>query len=493
MRLTIVTLLITVFFINLSSFAQTSVPQYPYDDSQTLAYVESPVSHSYTETEVKERITKMKSPIVTMKYTPVVSSYVKTYSLLKRDRTEWMLGRTVMYFPIFEKYLKERGLPNDLKYLSVVESALNPSAVSRSGAVGLWQFMPPTGKEYGLSISSLMDERKDPHKSTQAALTYLARLYKRFGSWELALAAYNGGPGRVNRAIKRGRSKNFWTIKKYLPKETRNYIPAFIGATYIMKNYDKHQLTPVYPEPDLQLTEATKIYQSVSFQQISDVTGVPIRLIEVLNPAYAFQNIPHSREGNYVILPQFAMGSFLQFLGRPDTELTRITVTPPIVGTAVANNPNYFKTTYMVAPGDDIIKVADMFKCEPNDIKNWNYLTSPTLAPGLKLIVYMPKSRDKWTEVASLPSKNFTISQPEFESIEEKDIQLLPQPEPIKFSFFKSNKKDKKVYYQLRRRETLLDITKKYPDVSIEDILKLNKIQNEQIIKPGTRLLIKNK
>lgn len=493
MRLNIAALLIFLMSFSLLTRAQSTTTQYPYQSEDALAYASPTVIHSYSETEVKDRIASMSSPIVTMKYTPVVASYVKTYALMRREKTEWMLGRTAMYFPLFEKYLTERNLPKELKYLSVVESALNPEAVSRSGAVGLWQFMPPTGKEYGLSINSMIDERKDPHKATKAALTYLSRLYNKFGNWELALAAYNGGPGRVNRAIKRGRSKNFWKIKRYLPKETRNYIPAFIGATYIMSHFDKHQLTPVYPEPDLQLTESTRVYRPITFQQISDVTGVPMKVIEVLNPAYNRRNIPHSSKGNYVTLPQHAMGLFLQFLGRPDTELNRITVSPPVVGTSVANNPNYYKTTYIVNQGDDIYSVADKFKCEPNDIKNWNYLTAPSLAPGLKLIVYMPKARNKWSEFEQLPARNFTITEPEFEPIKQKDIQLLPQPEPIKFSFFKSNKKDKKVYYQLRRRETLRDITKKHPDVTIEDILRLNKIQNEQAIKPGTRLIIKEK
>ena len=175
-------------------------------------------------------------------------------------------------------------MPLDLKFLSVVESALNPMAVSRSGAVGLWQFMPATGREYGLKISRYVDERKDPVKSTLAAIKYLKKQYNRYGNWELALAAYNGGPGRVNRAIKRGRSKNFWRIRKYLPRETRNYVPAYIAATYIANFYHMHDLVPIYPDLELQLTESVKVYETLNFSEIEAITGTPEYIIEILNP-----------------------------------------------------------------------------------------------------------------------------------------------------------------------------------------------------------------
>jgi len=185
----------------------------------------------YSDQELETQIQQMYSEVVPARLNPAVKSYIKTYTVKRRDKTAAMLGRKEMYFSMFEKYAVEQNVPTDLKYLSIVESALNPNAESRSGAVGLWQFMPATGSSLGLKINRDVDERKDPHKSTKAAYKYLNKQYKRYGNWELALAAYNGGPGRVNRAIKRGRSKNFWRIQKYLPKETRNYVPAFIRLT----------------------------------------------------------------------------------------------------------------------------------------------------------------------------------------------------------------------------------------------------------------------
>ena len=194
----------------------------------------------YDEAAVIERLKSIENPLVENRYNSIVRGYIKGYLFWNRDKTERILGRTVLYFPLMEEYLSKRNMPDKLKYLSVVESALYPHGVSRVGAVGLWQFMPETGKEYGLEINEFVDERKDPNKSTQAALDYLSRQYMKYGDWALALAAYKSGSGRVSRAIKRGRSKNFWRIRRYLPRETRNYVPAYIAATYMMEYYKEH-------------------------------------------------------------------------------------------------------------------------------------------------------------------------------------------------------------------------------------------------------------
>jgi len=239
----------------------------------------------YTDEEIRMRLRNIASCVIP-RYTDVVKGYIRTYTIKKRDKTERMLGKTVMYFPIFQKYAKEYGLPDALKYLSVTESALDPIAISSAKAVGLWQFMKLTGEEYGLRIDATVDERRDPHLSTDAAMRYLQRQYKRFGNWPLAIAAYNSGGGNVSRAVRRGRSKNFWKIRKYLPKETRNYVPAYIAAAYLLQNYEQHNLNPIYPEMDLQLTDAVKVYDNLDFNQISAMTGLSITTIRALNPSY---------------------------------------------------------------------------------------------------------------------------------------------------------------------------------------------------------------
>ena len=279
---------------------------------------------TFTDAELLNRIRSVRNKVIPPRFDRIVKSYINTYTVKKRDKTERMLGQMDVYFPLFEHYLKQKNLPVDLKYLPVVESALNPRAVSRSGAVGLWQFMPPTGREYGLKINSLVDERKDPTKSTEAALKYLGRLYKKYGDWSLVLAAYNGGPGRVNRAIKRGRSKNFWRIRRYLPAETRAYVPAFIAATYIINFHHHHLLDPIPSDVDMRYTETTKIYQRISFQTISEITGTRMDLLEDLNPSYKQRFLPTNSKGNYLRLPAHRMASLMNYLGRPDASRNRL-------------------------------------------------------------------------------------------------------------------------------------------------------------------------
>ncbi|NJL76936.1 MAG: lytic transglycosylase domain-containing protein [Saprospiraceae bacterium] len=222
-------------------------------------------NEEFNEVEVIERLNKMDCDVIKPRYTVIVKGYLKNYLLWNRPKAERIIGRSVLYFPIFEEYIKKYNMPEDLKYLSVVESALDPVAMSRVGALGLWQFMPETGLEVGLKINKYIDERQDPRKSTDAAMRYLRQQYRHFGSWELALAAYNGGSGRVSRAIKRGRSKNFWTIRKYLPTETANYVPAFIAACYVGHHFEEHGIKPTLPELDYQITETITVYDYLTF------------------------------------------------------------------------------------------------------------------------------------------------------------------------------------------------------------------------------------
>ncbi|MEE9437983.1 MAG: lytic transglycosylase domain-containing protein [Saprospiraceae bacterium] len=257
---------------------------------------------------IEGRILSLNSS-VDIKYNKEVGKRVKQYTVKQRKTTEILLGRVSIYFSTFENILREEGLPDDLKYLAVIESGLRPRATSRSGAAGLWQFMKPTGRMMGLDINRTIDERRDVKKSTRAAAKYLKHLHDRFGDWTLALAAYNCGPGNLRKAIRKsGGHKDFWKIQKYLPKETRQYIPKFIAISYVMNYYYEHDLVANMPDQEMLFTSSAQVFQKISFKGLSNDVGVDLETIKNLNPSYIKNYIPKSKEGKYdLILPTHNM------------------------------------------------------------------------------------------------------------------------------------------------------------------------------------------
>ncbi len=457
-------------------------------------------SESYaliSDEEIKSRLATIHNDVVKPRFDPAVRSYVNTYTVKKRDRTEAMLGRTVIYYPLFEKLLAESGLPTDLKYLSVVESALNANAVSRSGAVGLWQFMKPTGRECGLSINQTVDERQDPEKATRAAIKYLSRQYHKYGNWELALAAYNGGPGRVNRAIKRGRSKNFWRIRRHLPRETRNYVPAFIAATYINHFYEYHGLNPIYPDVDFQQTQLIKIYSTLTFSEIEEVTGTPEYIIEYLNPSYKKKYIPANAMGNNLVLPQDRMAVFQNAYPGLDSRNRNLVVGERILAPrkkafAPENSISLFHT---VEQGENIQSLAQIFSCNESDIKKWNRLTSSQLRQGQRILIFI--SKDVTKSIALI--EPLPLVKGELSSIQAtKELEWKPIPLPTT-NTKKSKKKRRKrkrtkyVYHKIKRGESLMNIAAKYQGVSVNDLIQLNNIDSGESLKPGKKLKVKPK
>ena len=237
---------------------------------------------------------------IPLTYNTHVRSFIDLYANRLRTQSSRMLGLAYVYFPMFEELLDKYNLPLELKYLAMVESALNPVAGSRAGAKGLWQFMLVTGREYGLKVSSLVDERYDPWKETVAACQYLQSLYARYGDWFLVLAAYNSGPGTVNKALLRaGGVKNYWAIWPYLPKETRGYVPAFIAVNYVMNYATEHNLYPIDPGLLLHGTDTVMVHDYLSFDQISECVGVPMEDLKFFNPQYTKQIIPATPDHHY--------------------------------------------------------------------------------------------------------------------------------------------------------------------------------------------------
>ncbi len=362
-----------------------------------------------------DRLQAMMSPIP-MVYNDQVRKFIELYVVRRRDLVQRMLSLKEYYFPIFESVLEEHGMPQELKYMSVIESALNPNALSRVGASGLWQFMLYTGKRYGLEVTSYVDERRDPVKASEAAAVFLQDLYDMYGDWHLAIAAYNCGPGNVNRAIARsGGQKDFWKIYYNLPRETRGYVPAFIAAAYAMTYASEHHIyageTGVPPTSD-----TVMVYQPLHFNQVSSVIGVPTETIRQLNPQYKHDVVPAQDGKTYSLaLPVDATFSFAAYEDSiyardrktyfPDNRIAKISEAK---GYAYAGRTpdGKVKLIYTVKKGDVPGGIARKFGVRVADLNYWNNIRRNMIRDGQKLVIYVPKNKaDRYTGMAQKSSK----------------------------------------------------------------------------------------
>ena len=318
-------------------------------------------------------------------WNPVVHSRIAFYANKRKKHLGTMLGRAPGYFPLFEETLDRHGLPLELKYLAVVESGLNPMACSHAGARGLWQFMYATAKYQGLRIDSYIDERRDPVRSTEAACMYLSRLYSLYDDWYLALAAYNAGPGNVNRAIRRsGGKRNFWEIRFFLPRETRNYVPAFMAVTYIMEFPAEHNIFPRDVAPHFAFLDTVMVDEVMRFDQIAPLLDLDESTLARLNPMYRMDIVP-ATEGHWpLVLPQMEIPAFLAFqdsmrLIEPERNPEIVFVPEPV--------------TYRVKSGDVLGKIADRYGVSVRQLREWNDLSGSMIRIGQKLIIHADPSK----------------------------------------------------------------------------------------------------
>jgi membrane-bound lytic murein transglycosylase D len=443
----------------------------------------------FDEPEVIKRIELMNSEVAEPKYDIVVRSYLRTYLVNNRKVAEIILGRRILYFPMFEDYLRQNNIPTDLKYLAIVESALEPKAISHAGAVGLWQFMPGTGRGYGLRVDELVDERRDPHKSTQAASQYLMDLFEKFQNWELAIAAYNSGSGRVSRAVKRGRSTSYWKIRAHLPRETRNYVPAFIAATYLMRYFEDHDLQPNYPDLDLQMTETISVFKSLHFQEVARVTGLSEEAVAQLNPAFIKGMAPANKEGYYFTLPRRVMAAFRAFLEseRPDYKKSRFGVlsSPVMVSNGKeAASRDYLRSSYLVKEGETLENIARRLNCSAYQIRAWNQMTpSQEIQAGQELVLFQLKE--------ALPLAAIMVR---VEPLEELPASPPPpltprgQNRPLEQPLMELRDRAY-IYYQVRIPESIHDISLRFR-IDVQQLRNLNGVRHYRNLKPGTYLKI---
>jgi membrane-bound lytic murein transglycosylase D len=323
-----------------------------------------------------------------VEYNPSLESVIKRYLKTRRQTLERLMGLSHFYFPMFEQEFDNYDIPLEMKYLAIVESALKPRARSRVGATGLWQFMFTTGREYKLDVSSYVDERSDPIKSTTAAAQYLSRLYTIFGDWDLALAAYNSGPGNVNKAIRRsGGYQNYWNIRANLPRETAGYVPAFLATMYIFEFAEEHGFKPERPPFQHIETDTIHVKQMITLDQVSETTGVDIEELQFLNPSYKLDIIPKIEGKTYALrLPREAVGIFtsneeaIYAFAKAEFD-KREKPLPQLVNVDT-------KITYRVRSGDYLGKIARRYGVRVSQIKRWNGLRSNNLRIGQRLTIY---------------------------------------------------------------------------------------------------------
>jgi len=324
-------------------------------------------------------------------FNPALEKVINGYLKYRKKYYPALMAKAKYYFPIFEQYLDQYDIPLEMKYLAIVESALKPKARSRVGASGLWQFMYGTGKQFNLKVSSYVDERYNPIKSTIAACKYLSQLYTIFGDWDLALAAYNSGPGNVRKAIKRsGGYRNYWNIRPYLPRETAGYVPAFYATMYIFEYASAHKIYSELPQLFAFQTDTIHIKRTISFDQISETINVDEQVLSFLNPSYKLDIIPYVKNRDYTLrLPSNKVIDFL------DKEKELYALADADDAKREKPLPKYFemdkRIRYKVRSGDYLGKIANRFGVRVSSIKRWNGLKSSKLKIGQRLYIYPKK------------------------------------------------------------------------------------------------------
>lgn len=407
---------------------------------------------SATPEILKERLQNIEGDF-DFQYSSQIRNYIRAYTNNYRAGSARLLGRVTIYFPIFEDAIRSKGLPQELKYLSIIESNLNPNAKSKSGAVGLWQFMYRTAEVYDLEMNGTVDERRDPHKSTDAALSYLAYLYDQFDDWTLAIAAYNCGPGNMRKAIRKAGSKDFWKLRPFLPKETQAYVPKFIAASYFMNYYHAHDISIAPVSEELQYTETAKVYNKLGFDEISNRTGIPMTTIKQLNPSFLKNYIPDTDGRHLLTLPEYSMHKLMS----EDSNLRLLSEYVNVIVSEdsfeMLTKESSTKTTPVITKTNSFSKFNSVLVLDSQEDEINLNLTEEEL----------PKVPDNGTDAVEVKA-----------IIERKEI-----------------KKPKYEFYRLNKKESIYDVVKKREDVSLDEILKINTFSLDDPPQPGTIIKVK--
>ena len=412
-----------------------------------------------------KRIAQMNS-FITLPYNDIVKNYIIRYSEKMPTLMSRMLGLCEYYMPIFQEILNKYDMPEELKAMAVIESALNPLAVSRAGAKGMWQFMYQTAKMYGLHIDSFVDERLDPVKSADAAARYLQDAYEIFGDWNLAIASYNCGAGNVNKAIRRSGSRAFWDIWPFLPRETRGYVPAFVGALYAMNFYKEHGIKPDAVQMPVHV-DTFKITKMLHLKQVSELTGAPLEDLKNLNPQYRHDIIPGNEREYILRIPYNYTNAFIDCEDSLYRHKADVFFNPTTIK-GIKDGGDGERIVYKVKNGDYLGKIATKYRVSVNQIKRWNGLKNNNIRVGQRLIIYRGGKAPATSTSASAgkqPGTQTTSAKPVMSSSGDY------------------------LTYTVQSGDSFYLIAKRYPGISAQNIMDYNGLDSSRL-KPGMKIKI---
>jgi membrane-bound lytic murein transglycosylase D len=431
---------------------------------------------------LKARLQEMdeKSPFH-IEYNQGLENIIKSFLKNRKRSFERLMAVSEYYFPLFEEAFDKQNVPLEIKYLAVVESALNPKAVSKAGATGLWQFMYQTGKQYGLKIDSYVDERSDPLKASEAAAQYMKNMYAIFGDWDLVLASYNSGPGNVAKAIRRsGGQQNYWNIRKNLPQETQGYVPAFLATMYIYEYHKEHGIKPERAPIKHFATDTVMIKRQMSFKQISELIDIPVAQLQILNPSYKLNVVPAYRDqSHYLRLPQDKMAVFtsneLKIYAYVDREANLrekpFQIVRPIVSQDSVNTFQRLAQAkvryYRVKRGDNLSTIAKKYDIAVDDLKKWNNIKGNEVAYGKNLKINGTEAEQKSTAVAKVEMDK--------KGIQKDSVVAAPSAS----------------FYVVQKGDNLSNIAKKF-NITVADIQDWNKLTTNNVQLGASLQVVKN-
>lgn len=420
-------------------------------------------------------------------YNSHVKGFIDLYTVRRRTLVSRMMGLAQLYYPMFEEVFDRYNIPLELKHLAVIESALNPNARSKAGAQGLWQFMYPTGKMYGLNVTSYIDERSDPYKETVAAAEYLKSLYSMFNDWQMVLAAYNAGPGTISKAIRRsGGKKTYWEIRPFLPRETQGYVPAFIAANYVMNYTAEHNIYGDVPRKTYFEVDTVVVKETMSFEQIGAALDVSVDEIKYFNPQYRKDIIPAG--GHALCLQKDKIGTFIT----NETEIYAAIKAQNTTSAGLANTAvKEVQLTHVVKKGQRLSDIARKYGVTVADLKTWNYIGKKGLRPGKKITVYIQKAVEGKAKAENIEAK---AGEQQLANNDSTDNKKLAENVASKKTTTPKVKTPavtgKETYHSIRSGETLYVISKKY-GVSVDKLMQLNGLSKSSTLSIGQKIKIR--